>query len=118
MPRRPPLNPRPLFTSKRSRLLNAAQRKSLHKRIYNHAHSIEWEYHEAVRKEKDPPAVAKARKIVDDWEESQDKRRKEFDKRIEQDTRDLYQNLLFDSAEDCLLQVRDFEETTVETYKR
>ena len=100
----------------RKRLLNAAQRKALSIRVSNHCRKLKWQVEKLVRDEAMPPKVAAAQKIIEEWEAAQKKREEDFDDRAERDEREILQNLHFDSVEECLLQVNDFETCTIESY--
>jgi hypothetical protein len=103
---------------RKKRMLNAVQRRSLHKRVWEHASSLKYKQQNLVRSEKEPAAVAKARKVVAAWEESQDLKEDQFQNRVNGEAKEICQNLLFETVEDSLLQVRDFEETTVDSFLR
>jgi hypothetical protein len=99
-----------LLGAVRQKLLTGAQRKALQIRVSNHARKLDMEIQRAVDSEREPDAVANARKLIERYEDAQEKKKTLLYEGIRRAVKEINNNLLFDGVESCLIQVEEFEE--------
>lgn len=101
----------------KKQLLNASQRKYLTERIESHHRKLHYEQEEDGS---EPPEIVAARKLIDDWETKveveQKAREAAVRKALKARVNRLHEALLFESTEDAIRKVSEFEETTREEY--
>lgn len=93
--------------------MNAAQRKYLQGRVDSHAVRIRPPDRYSYDEDKAPPHVQEARRVIDEWQEGKRAEASELRRQVSKEVARLKQVVMFDSAEDAIAEVEDFEEKTL-----
>jgi len=98
------------------RLLNTTQRKYLEKRVHSHAEKVlprRWRNYG----EEKPKEVVEAEATIKAWEESLEKKYQGIESRLDREVKRVVEGLMFDTQEDAVRQVNEFEELDIEYFK-
>ncbi len=91
------------------KLMTGAQRKAVESRIQIKVQRLFRGIESTIDAEKEPAFIVKARKLINRYEEAQQKRKDGQIAQVARVANELRRNLPFDTVESCLRQLEDFE---------